>query len=179
MKRAAIGLCLALVGCIRMLHAGELLPYSGPDERLSLVLEDLSGRQQALNERQGKVVLVNFWASWCAPCLIEMPGMQRLLTAMQDRPFDILAVNVNEARDKVWRFKTMLGIDFTTLLDSDGVVAQAWDVQVYPTSYLIDPDGHIRYVAYGALTWDDMQTRQQIEALMPDRKPAVRPVPVP
>jgi thiol-disulfide isomerase/thioredoxin len=116
------------------------------------------------------VVLVNFWASWCAPCIVEMPSMQRLKTAMVGRPFDILAVNVKESKSRAWQFKKLLNVSFTTLLDSDGTASQAWDVSFYPTSYLIDGEGQIRYSAYGAIKWDADETRQLIENLMPDAK---------
>jgi thiol-disulfide isomerase/thioredoxin len=156
-----------LLGWLRLSGAAELTPYAGFEDSPPLVLEDLGGQQHALSELRGRVVLVNFWATWCSPCLIEMPGMQRLMTALQDRPFAILAVNVKEARNRVWRFKNMLNIQFTTLLDHDGSVAENWEVQVYPTSYLVGPEGRIRYVAYGALDWDSAATRKVIEALLP------------
>ena len=146
-----------------------LFPSQDDGPAPALELPDLGGTQHGLGDYRGKVVLVNFWATWCAPCIIEMPGMQRLLSDMKQRPFTILAVNVSEPEGKVWRFKNMLKVNFTTLLDSDGAVSEAWDVQVYPTSYLIDSTGHIRYTAYGMIDWDSDETRGLIEQLMPDQ----------
>ena len=148
----------------------ELLPVPGDWEAPRLSLPDLGGTQHSLSAYRGKVVLVNFWASWCAPCVIEMPGMQRLLAALQDRPFAILAVNVKEPKAQVWRFKKLLKVNFPALLDSDGATTETWEVQYYPTSFLVDGEGDIRYTAYGAIDWDSDEVRQSIEALMPDRE---------
>ena len=166
-----VGLCVLLPGALLSPSAAaELLPHEGMVERPTLELPDLGGQPRSLDAYRGQVVLVHFWASWCAPCLVEMPSMQRLKTAMAGRPFDILAINVKESKSKAWRFTKLLNVSFTTLLDSDGAVAEAWDVSFYPTSYLIDGEGKIRYRAYGAIKWDDEATRQRIEELMPDVK---------
>ena len=96
--------------------------------------------------------------------------MQRLATALQDRPFRLLAVNVRESSSKVWKFKKLMNVTFTTLLDSKGEASQAWDIEIYPTSYLIDADGRIRYVAYGPVDWDSDEIIRRIEALLPGGK---------
>jgi len=95
--------------------------------------------------------------------------MQRLYKMMGDRPFSILAVDVEENKSTVWRFRELLNLSFTTLLDSKGEVATAWDVELYPTSYLIDGDGRMRYGVQGALEWDSEDAVRVIESLMPDR----------
>jgi len=166
----AVMLLVISAGWCQLLSAGGLIPYEGIDEPLELALPDLAGNQQTLSEQRGKVVLVNFWATWCSPCLIEMPDMQRLMAAMVNRPFTILAVNVKESGAKVWRFKNLLGVNFTTLLDSTGAVARDWDVQVYPTSFLVDPEGIIRYAAYGLVDWDAGEIKRVIEQMLPDRE---------
>jgi thiol-disulfide isomerase/thioredoxin len=150
--------------------AGELQPHEGHAEPPALDLPDLGGNRHTLDSYRGQVVLVNFWASWCPPCLREMPSMQRLEKALQDRPFRLLAVNVRESRAKAWKFMKLLNVTFTTLLDSRGEAAEAWDVQIYPTSYLIDADGRMRYVAYGPVEWDSDDIVQRIEALLPGGK---------
>jgi len=171
----AIILAVALIASSGTGLAGELQPYEERAEPPALDLPNLGGRQYNLDSYRGQVVLVNFWASWCTPCLMEMPSMQRLATALKDRPFRLLAVNVKESRSKAWKFMKLLKVTFTTLLDSEGETAEAWDVQIYPTSYLIDADGRMRYVAYGPVEWDSDAVIQRIEALMPAGK-AVRQV---
>jgi thiol-disulfide isomerase/thioredoxin len=167
---AAIMLSAALFSVPAIAAAGELLPHEERSEPPALNLPDLAGRQHTLDSYRGQVVLVNFWASWCPPCLMEMPSMQRLAIALRDRPFRLLAVNVRESRAKAWKFTKLLKVTFTTLLDSTGEAAEAWDVQIYPTSYLIDADGRMRYVAYGPVDWDSDDIIQRIEALMPGGK---------
>ena len=146
--------------------AGELNPYHGFDEAPALSLQDLGHRVHSLAEYRGRVVLVNFWASWCAPCILEIPSMQRLANTMAGKPFSILAVNVREPRVKVWNFAAKLGIEFPLLLDHDGQATTDWQVDVYPSSFLIDPQGRIQYVAYGARKWDDAETIRTIEGLL-------------
>jgi len=158
-------LCLCLPA-----QAGELEQYPDIGPTPSLLLRDLGDREHALTDYRGQVVLVNFWASWCSPCLIEMPAMQRLERSLAGRPFAILTVNVRESKETAWRARKRLGVDFTTLLDSNGAAVDDWDVQVYPTSFLVDPEGRIRYIAYGMVRWDDGATQQVIEQLMPDRE---------
>jgi thiol-disulfide isomerase/thioredoxin len=110
-------------------------------------------------------VLVNFWASWCTPCVREMPSLQRLQEAMNGKPFTLLAINVEEPLNTVWKFATRFGIHFPLLLDRDGQTAFDWGIDLYPTSFLIDPQGHIRYVAYGPRQWDNPEMIKVIEVL--------------
>lgn len=147
---------------------GELLRYEQEPTPPALSLPDLAGQRHDLNRYKDQVVLINFWASWCPPCLAEMPSMQRLFARMAGRPFQILAVNSEETKTKVWKFKQLLNISFPTLLDSGGNVTRDWAVTVFPTSYLIDADGRIRYVSYGAVEWDETGVVDAIETLMPD-----------
>jgi len=145
--------------------AADLEDFEGIDTP-TLLLEDLGGRSHTLEDYRGQVVLVNFWASWCAPCIVEMPSMQRLKQTMTGRPFSILAVNVKESKGTIWKFLNKVKVDFTLLRDSDGQVAKDWQVNVYPASYLIDPTGKIRYVAYGPRQWDSPEIVQLIEELL-------------
>ncbi len=159
-------LYLAIMMSTALSAAGELLPYEEESNTPALNLLDLAGSEHELESLRGQVVLVNFWASWCPPCLAEMPSMQRLATALQNRPFRLLAVNVKESRSKVWQFKKLLNLEFPTLLDSDGETTEAWEVQIYPTSFLIDAEGRRRFVVYGPLDWDSAEVRRRIETLM-------------
>jgi len=155
--------------------AGELEEYPEVGPTPPLALRDLGGNSHTLDGYRGRVVLVNFWATWCPPCLVEMPAMQRLEAAYPDTAFTVLAVNVKESREKAWRFQQLLKVHFTALLDKTGAVAENWNVTVYPTSYLVDRTGRIRYMAYGTLAWDSSEIRQVIDALLnesPEQPPA-------
>jgi len=174
MIRHSIIPLLLLLAAVSYPAGAALLPYPVDGQTApALSLPDLGGTQHSLSAYRGNLVLVNFWATWCAPCLIEMPGMQRLLSAMEGRPFTILAVNVKEAKATAWRFKNLLKVNFPALLDSNGAATETWDVQFYPTSFLIDSAGNIRYTAYGMINWDSDETRQIIEQLMPDSQAVI------
>ncbi len=136
-----------------------------------LKLEDLAGRPHALEDYRNQVVLVNFWASWCAPCIIEMPGMQRLKEKLAGRPFTILAVNVRETPAAIWKFHKLVRVDFPLLLDREGRAAEDWGIDVYPSSFLVDPEGRIRYTAYGPRQWDAPEIIKSIEELFRTSEP--------
>jgi len=172
--RVIFSLCLLACSCFAA--GGELLRYEQEPTPPDLSLPDLSGEQHDLRHYHGQVVLVNFWASWCPPCLAEMPSMRRLSALMAGRPFRILAVNAEEPRSRVWKFRKLLDIGFPTLLDSSGDVTRDWQVTVFPTSYLIDASGRIRYISYGALEWDDAGVVGVVETLMPDHGSATTAV---
>jgi thiol-disulfide isomerase/thioredoxin len=131
-----------------------------------LVLEDLGGDVHDLTAYRDRVVLVNFWATWCAPCLVEMPSMQRLAHQLAGDGFAVLAVNVKESVSTVWRFRSQTGVRFPLLLDADGEAAADWEVSVYPTSYLVDRKGLIRSRIRGALQWDDPDVVEAVRDLL-------------
>ncbi len=97
---------------------------------------------------------MTFWASWCSPCIEEMPGIQRLATTMSDQPFTVIGVNVGEGERRAKAAAARLGIGFPVLLDRDSTVFKAWGADVLPTAYLLDRSGQIRYIARGPVEWD-------------------------
>jgi thiol-disulfide isomerase/thioredoxin len=134
--------------------AGELKPWTGGGTP-SLVLKDLQGATHDLAHYRGKVVLVNFWATWCEPCRDEMPSMQQLKRKLAGRPFEVLAINLAESENKVADFLRRYPLDFTIVLDRNSEVRRDWKVKLLPTSFVIAPDGSIRYSVVGELNWAD------------------------
>ena len=166
-RRTISGLMFAaLVGLAMPANAGELEDYPDVGPAPPLTLADLGGKTHSLADYRGQVVLLNFWATWCPPCLVEMPAMQRLKDSFPGTTFTILAVNVKESREKAWRFQQVLNVDFTVLLDKAGSATDDWHVSMYPTSYLIDKTGRIRYVAYGTPAWESTAVKQLIQTLL-------------
>lgn len=161
---------ISLVLSISSANAKELKPLTPRDAPSALALKDLDGKPHTLADYKGRVVLVNFWATWCPPCRAEMPSMQRLKEAMKDKPFTILAVDMAESEAEVRQFlKDMKDakLDFTLLMDKDGKALKEWKVFVFPTSYVLDAEGKLRYSLLGSTEWDEFDTLKKIEALLP------------
>jgi thiol-disulfide isomerase/thioredoxin len=145
----------------------KLRSYKGSPIPPPLRLTDLDGKVHDLADYKGKVVLVNFWASWCPPCVKEMPSMQRLKEKMAGKPFAILAVNMAEPENEVRDFLTSkVTVDFPILMDRDGAALKAWKVFVFPTSFVVGPDGKIRYGLYGELEWDTDEAIHVVDNLL-------------
>ena len=131
-----------------------------------LALEDLAGRTHRLADYRGKVVLVNFWATWCEPCRAEMPSIDRLRSALEGKPFEVLAVNLAEPLSRIEKFVAAMPLGFPLLRDRDGAVGKAWKAKLLPASFLIGRDGRIRYVAYGELDWSSPEVRARVAELL-------------
>ncbi|WP_052501415.1 TlpA disulfide reductase family protein [Thiomicrospira microaerophila] len=143
----------------------RLQVYQGPQQR-NLDLVDLQGGRHRLNDYQGQVILLNFWASWCPPCLHEMPSMTRLKTQLSDQPFEILAVNLAEQPADFADFLMQNPVNFPILLDPQGQAIQDWRIIAYPTTYLIDKQGQIRYALFGGTEWDQPHHLKVIQQLL-------------
>ena len=163
LRSLLVALLLAVPPAI---HAEALKPWSG-GRAPALGLADVDGKAHRLADYRGQVVLVNFWATWCGPCRAEMPSIERLRQSMQGRPFSVLAVNVGESQRVARDYADKLPVQFTILLDRDTRAAKAWGARILPASYLIGPDGGIRYSYFGDLDWSSGEVRASIEALMP------------
>lgn len=170
MKLRWSGLLLAaLLFATSAFAAGELKPIT-PRPAPELALTDLDGKKQDLKDYRGKVVLVNFWATWCPPCRAEMPSMQRLKNLMDGQPFVILAVDMAEPEHEIRRFlKEMKDakIDFPIPLDKSGQTMKAWKVHVFPTSFIVDTEGQLRYGIAGSIEWDEYTPVAAIKSLLP------------
>jgi len=162
-------LTAALLCCATFCAAQELKPWSG-GATPPLAIRDLDGRQHRLQDYRGKVVLVNFWATWCEPCREEIPSMNKLRAALAGQPFAVLAVNLAESEPRIRRFMEQVPMDFAVLLDRDSSVAKTWQARILPVSYLIGPDGRIRYSVRGEYDWTRERVRKAIEDMLPPAK---------
>jgi thiol-disulfide isomerase/thioredoxin len=160
-------LLLALFLTTGLTQAKDLLPYDGAPLP-NFTLNDLQGRPHTLSEYRGKVVMLNFWATYCGPCIKEMPSMQRLNEKMSGKPFVILAVDMAEEQADVEAFfsKHKIKVDFPLLLDPDGGVVEQWMISAVPTTFILDPEGTIRYALFGGLEWDKDEVITTLNGLM-------------
>ncbi|HZP92475.1 MAG TPA: TlpA disulfide reductase family protein [Burkholderiales bacterium] len=157
-------LLLALPAQAADLH--KLKPWSG-GEPPPLVLKDLDGRKHDLAQYRGKVVVLNFWATWCGPCVQEMPSLQRLAEKLAKEPFALIAVNFGESENTVRPFLRKLGLKFPVLLDKDMSASSLWVDKGLPTTFVIDPRQKIRYQVLGDLQWDAPEIETRIRELLP------------
>lgn len=156
-------------------YLGSPIPPSLKLERFRRITLDnstLSTSQNTytLHSDTGKVLLVNFWASWCPPCVHEMPSMQKLtheINAKSKDAFKIIAVNMGEDSKTINEFlNTKVSVDFDILLDSNGTALKQWKIFAFPTSFIIDKKGTIRYAIYGAINWLEADVIEKITMLI-------------
>lgn len=161
-------LCFSL--CLSTAQASEVAAYKaivGNPPAPSLNLPSLSGEAVSLERLRGKVVLVNFWATWCIPCRKEMPSMQRLWLQLDHTKFHILAIDIGEDADAITHF---LGAfdqtpTFPIVLDKDSATLKTWPVKVLPTTFLIDPQGRMAYQVIGGVEFDGAASMVVIQSL--------------
>jgi len=146
-------------------RASQLKPWDGVVTP-PLELADLEGKTHRLADYRGKVVLVNFWATWCAPCRDEMPSIERLRNALAGRPFAVLAVNVGETERAAREFLEKMPLKFTILLDRSLQASRAWGARILPASYLVAPNGAVRYSYFGELDWAKEEVVSTITQMM-------------
>ena len=144
----------------------DLKPWTG-GATPALSLRDLAGHPVKLSDFKGRVVLVNFWATWCAPCIEEMPSMEKLRDKLGLAGFEVLAVNYQEGEARINDFLRKRPLNLTILRDHDGSVRTGWGVRVFPTSYVIGPDQRIRYTVTGDVDWSSARVESQIRDLLP------------
>ncbi len=130
-------------------------------------LLDLQGKWHALPDYHGKVVLLNFWATWCGPCRVEMPGMETLYQEFRDEDLAILAVSSDPQGSIVTRpFATSNELTFPILHDSDYRVSGSYGVRTLPMSFLIDRNGTLTHRVFGARDWNSPEARALIQGLL-------------
>jgi peroxiredoxin len=129
-------------------------------------LKDAHGRSLSLSSLRGKVVLINFWATWCPPCKAEMPSMNRLYNEIRNRGFEVVAISTDNSLSTIKDFLARNRIDFPVLFDETKLVTRQYHVFSMPTTFLIDRSGMIVEKFYGEEDWTDPVIRKKIEKLL-------------
>jgi len=139
-------------------------PVAAPD----FTLPALNGKSVSLKDFRGKVVFINFWATWCVPCQWEMAEMDKLYRTFKDRGFVVLALSVDQGSPKaVEDFVKQRGLTYPVLLDSQAEVARLYSLRGVPGTYLIGADGMLRYAVFGPKEWFGEEAKELITSLLP------------
>jgi len=141
----------------------EVERHPAPD----FVIENLSGGDTGLADYKGKVVLLNFWATWCMPCRAEMPSMEALWKKYKEQDFVVVAISIDEgSKKRVETFTEIFDLSFPVLLDPDSKVNDLYKVSNMPTSFLIDRNGRIISRIVGSDDWASEIAIKLVEGLL-------------
>lgn len=168
MKRLALGFVLLfLLGAALAVEPppGQLLKLDG---RLApaLRLADMDGKTVDLAQLKGRWVLVHFWASWCGPCRREMPTLPQLIKTFPAERLTVLLVNTAESDDEVFSFLASVSPELATLMDRDGQVTERWQPRGLPSTFFVDPQGRLQYLALGGRDWGSKSYLDFLHALI-------------
>ena len=146
MKWIIINIALLLLLSTNTLFASaELVGDTAPD----FTLRSNQGENKKLSELRGRVVLINFWASWCGPCTQELPKLSELKVLHGDDGFELLAINIDEEPEKAMKLMKKLGVDLTVLFDADKQVSKQYQIDAMPMTIILDRSGEVRYIHRG------------------------------
>jgi peroxiredoxin len=158
---------LAIAGFIAMGKKGGLKIITTGDLAPDFALPALNGRTISLSELRGKVVMVHFWATWCPPCVEELPTLVKLNRDLQGTDFEMLAVSVDEGgAEAVSAFLARNRLDLPVLLDPDRSAAKRYGTFKFPETYLVDRGGVVRHKVIGPADWADPEAVRFIRDLM-------------
>lgn len=144
----------------------HLKEFGGMFKPLAIALPGINGETFSKQDYEGQVTIINFWATWCPPCIEEIPSLNRLKQKMKDVPFEIISINYAEDKKAVLEFMKKIPIDFPVLLDQDGEFASKWHVISYPSTFVIDGKGRIRYGVNAAIEWDNPELVRKLRSLL-------------
>jgi thiol-disulfide isomerase/thioredoxin len=133
---------------------------------IDFTLPLLDGTDFTLSEQKGRVIFLNFWATWCGPCRLEMPSMEAVYQKLKYKGFEIVAVNLGESKDIVSSFMNEYNLSFPAALDTRGVTGSIYNVQAIPTTYIVDKRGLIVARLVGSIDWNTPKVMAALEALL-------------
>ena len=126
----------------------------------SMEFTDLSGRSWNWPQLKGKVVVINFWATWCAPCIEELPSLQRLQELNQNKPLMVLTINHKEGPRKIRQFNAENGFTLPVVADRQGDISKQWGIKIFPTTVLFSKEGQPLWIIEGSADWNSKEIDQ-------------------
>jgi peroxiredoxin len=176
-KRSRGTISLFWFGMLLVFVSVQIRAHEDPWKGLSVIrlpdhyppdftLPTLDGGSITLSELKGKVVLINFWTTWCPPCREEMPSLERLFRHFKYEDFTLLAVDIMENPETVKRFARDYNLSFPILLDKQGEVSAKYAANAIPTTYIINKQGKALGKAIGPRKWDGDHAKDLIEELL-------------
>jgi len=171
---AFVVVVIAVVVFVVMGQKRDFEPVKPGTESIDFTLPDLKGNPVSLKDYRGKVVFLNFWATWCQPCKDEMPSMQALYKSLQGQPFEILALSVDkDGPEVVEAFTKKYNVTFKVLHDRKGTMKEAYKTTGVPETFIIDQNGVIAEKVWGPKDWSDDYSTIMIKDLLANgpRKP--------
>ena len=148
-----------------VLAAEPMDPVSGTPRAKGFSLDSVQGGKISLDDYKGRFVLLNFWATWCAPCRKEMPAMSNLHDQLSNRGLEVVGVHVGPSLAGVKKFLQSVPVTFTIIIDKDMSLA-TWGVRGLPTTYLVNPEGKLVYKAIGEREWDSPEMVNFLNSLL-------------
>ena len=140
--------------------------YVGQMRAPDFSLQDLQGKKVTLADHRGKVILLNFWATWCQNCRKEGPSFNILYNEYRSQDFILYRINTKESRETLQKFLERESLQVPVLLDEKGKVGRLFGVWAHPTTYLIDRQEFVRYRSVGAVDWGDPEPKRVIDLLL-------------
>lgn len=137
-------------------------PFNAPE----INLNDINGHRHTMIDYQGKILIVNFWGTWCKPCRKEMPSLQRAYTQLIDDDISIIAIAMGNTLSEVKEFRNNNPVDFALLADEDSAVSTNWSVPALPTTYIVNQKGQVIIRIIGIYEWDSQRFIEEIKSLM-------------
>jgi thiol-disulfide isomerase/thioredoxin len=148
----------------------NLEPMKDNSPTPDFTLSGFDGKKLSLKDFRGKIVFLNFWATWCVPCREEMPAMERLYQEFKDRSFVVLAVNVKDRRQEAINFLKELKITYPAVYDPEGQVGLLYGAWGLPTTYLVGPKGEGLARLWGPAEWYSPEARNLISQILAEKK---------
>ncbi len=174
MPRVHLAICLVAAACAAPPALAQsvgpadfdLVRFERPVPAPPFALPGLDGGEVRLAAHRGRHVLVNFWATWCPPCLAEMPSIEAMHRRFADGSLEVIAIASAEEAPRVREFVERLGITFTVAIDADGEVSARYGARELPVTFVLDPGGRIVAAGRGERDWDSREALAYIEALV-------------